>query len=129
MVRRSDIPTVKQDIVIRQGSLSPVRFEFLNASGLPADMSGFTLEGQIRQGFTETNPALTFIPDNDGASTGVFLLYAEEADIANMPTGDYTGDQARDDAAYGPWDAELTDGTFRYRVGEGKVTLSREATQ
>jgi hypothetical protein len=132
MAARCDIPTVENsNIKVRLGEDGCITLTFVDGDGNAEDLTGYTIAGQVRQGFTNASPALTFTGDNSDADIGIMRLRWTAAQAAAMPAPTFADDQVREDTSYGPWDAEITDptATYTYRVAEGMTTYSREATQ
>jgi len=118
------------DITIEEGATFECPFSWLDSSGNPHDISGWDIRMKIRptkqsatvlaegsyDGGTDT-PSGVIVISEDGAG-GTITIYMSPTNTAAL---DFT-------TAW--YDLELEDGDADvYRIAEGKVTLSREATR
>ena len=124
---RYDIPTASYNITIRRGAFNSYTIVFTDSAGAPEDMTGFTFSGEVKQNF-DGSTAATFSADVTSISTGIIVMYLD-AEAANaMPAGTYSDDQALEDPRYGVFNFEMTDGAEIYRITEGNVVDSRDAS-
>ena len=119
----------KFDITVKQGVDFRLTFT-VKASGVAQDVSGYTWAGQIRLLFPDASPAATFSFDTTNAASGIVVAQLTDTVTAALTSPNTLSARQREDAEYGVYDIEGTDGSgIIRRYLEGRVTLSLEATQ
>lgn len=99
------------DIVLRQGStLGPFIVTLTNPNGTPVDLTGATIEGQVRKNATDAGtPVATFDIVYINRLAGQFSFGMSKATTVSIPAGEYQ----QDEASQYKWDMELTDSLTR----------------
>lgn len=99
------------DIVLRQGStLGPFIVTLTNPNGTPVDLTGATIEGQVRKNATDSGtPVATFDIVYINRAAGQFSFGMSKAVTVLIPAGEYQ----QDEASQYKWDMELTDSLTR----------------
>jgi hypothetical protein len=107
------MPAVKQDIKIEEG----VNFQMVvDVSGHAGSLSGATARMEIREYREAVDVLLAHTPSVDTVNKQV---------VVDVPHADTTGLLWRT----GEYDIELTVGSAKYRIVEGRVTVSPEVTR
>jgi hypothetical protein len=130
----------KYSFTIEQGATLDFEIQYKDSSGNPIDLTGYTGAMQIRSNYSGSGTTyLTFTSSlidttPDKTSSSVFLCF--EGSNQTKPTtsgsiGIYAGYAATEglsftDQAY--YDLEITSGSIRTRILEGRVNLSKQVT-
>ena len=99
------------DLVARQGaSLGPYVVTLENPNGTPVDLTGCTIQGQVRKNALDTGaPVATFVIVYVDRMNGKFSFEIPHAETAAIPAGEFQ----KDDASLYEWDMELLDSQNR----------------
>jgi len=120
----------KYSFIIEQGATLDFEIQYKDSNGNPIDLTGYTGAMQIRSSYSGSGTTyLTFtssLADLTPAKTSgsVFLCFAGSIGI-------YAGWAATDaltftDQAY--YDLEITSGSIRTRILEGRISISKQVT-
>lgn len=107
------------DLVIEQGATLERFFRWEDSTGVPIDISSYTPRMKIRKTLSSATAIAssdTTITLTKPGATGVVKIAMTAADTANLSF------------FRGVYDIELVNGAVVYRIVQGNVELSREAT-
>jgi len=130
----------KYSFTIEQGATLDFEIQYKDSNGNPIDLTGYTGAMQISSNYSGSGTTyLTFtssLADLTPAKTSgsVFLCFAGSTQTKPTTSGSigiYAGWAATDaltftDQAY--YDLEITSGSIRTRILEGRVSLSKQVT-
>ena len=99
------------DIILRQGStLGPFAVTLTNADNSAVDLTGATIQGQVRKNALDTGaPVASFEITYTDRAAGKFSFGIPRTVTVNIPAGEYR----EDSASQYKWDMELIDSTGR----------------
>ncbi|GFK96007.1 hypothetical protein NNJEOMEG_03881 [Fundidesulfovibrio magnetotacticus] len=108
----------RYDLKIDQGATLALDIECQDDAGKPMDLTGYTVQAQIRRRHDDPEPAAVFAAALDDPSTGVVGLILDAHQSGGLTK------------SYGVWDCEVTapDGSVQ-RLVEGKVNVSPQVTR
>tara|TARA_B110000858_G_C17600144_1_gene379724 strand:- start:173 stop:583 length:411 start_codon:yes stop_codon:yes gene_type:complete len=131
----------KYSFTIEQGTTVDFELQYQDSSNIPIDLTGYTGAMSIRSTYSgsgTTYLALTSLTGSEyanGKPTGSAFLSISGSNLSTPPSsgsiGVYVGFELTDSltfttAAY--YDIELTSGSIRTRILEGRVNLSQQVT-
>ena len=102
---------VRLDLLVRQGAtLGPHNCVLTNPNGTPVDLTGCTIQGQVRKDPLSTGtPDATFVIEYTDRIAGKFSFTIPHAVTAALAAGEYQDSQ---ESLY-QWDMELVDSQSR----------------
>ena len=106
----------KANIVIDQGATFSTDITLLDDNGDTLNLSGYTVESQVRKWYTSATPAAVFTASINN-SIGVITLDLTANQTSNLVAGRYV------------YDVEINDGTSISRVVEGIITVTPQVTR
>lgn len=130
----------KYNFVIEQGTTVDFEIQYKDSNGNPIDLTGYTGAMQIRSNYSGSGTTyLTFTssladPTPTKTSGSAFLCFAGSSQTKPTTSGSigiYAGFIATEglrfpDQAY--YDIEITTGSIRSRILEGRVSISKQVT-
>lgn len=130
----------KYNFVIEQGTTVDFEIQYKDSNGNPIDLTGYTGAMQIRSNYSGSGTTyLTFTssladPTPTKTSSNTFLCFAGSNQTKPTTSGSigiYAGFAATEglgfpDQAY--YDIEITTGSIRSRILEGRVSISKQVT-
>lgn len=130
----------KYSFTIEQGATLDFEIQYKDSNGNPIDLTGYTGAMQIRSNYSGSGTTyLTFTSSladltPTKTSSSIFLCFAGSNQIKPATSGSigiYAGWTATEglsftDQAY--YDLEITSGSIRTRILEGRVSLSKQVT-
>lgn len=99
------------DIILRQGStLGPFIVELKDKNNIPIDLTGATIQGQVRKNALDTgSPVASFTIEYIDRTAGKFSFGIPRNETVVIPAGEYQ----KDPASQYKWDMELIDSLNR----------------
>lgn len=99
------------DIIVRQGTnLGPYLVTLSDKNGLPIDLTGCTIQGQVRKNALDQGaPVASFEIAYTDRTAGKFTFGMPHAVTADIPAGEFQ----KDEASQYKWDMELLDSQGR----------------
>lgn len=132
----------KYSFTIEQGATLNFEIQYLDSNGVPVDLTGYTGLMQIRSTYSGSGetylsfPSLSGSQYSDGFPSGSSFLSFSGSNLTTPPTsgsiGIYAGWAATDTLTFpgqAYYDLEITSGSIRTRILEGRVQLSKQVTQ
>lgn len=131
----------KYSFTIEQGTTVDFELQYKDSSNTPIDLTGYTGAMSIRSTYSgsgETYLALTSLSGsqyNDGKPSGSAFLSISGSNLSTPPSsgsiGIYIGWELTDGLTFTSpayYDIELTTGSIRTRILEGRINLSQQVT-
>jgi len=99
------------DIILRQGStLGPFIVRLTDSFGAPIDLTGATIQGQVRKNALDSGlPVAVFEINYINREDGQFSFGMARNTTVSIPSGEYQ----KDEASQYKWDMELIDASSR----------------
>ena len=107
---------LKANLVIDQGSTYSVILDLTDENGDIFDLSGYSVNSQVRKWYTSSNAAATFTSSINAAS-GELLLSLSSEQTGNLVAGRYV------------YDVEIEISGMVSRIVEGIVTVTPQVTR
>jgi hypothetical protein len=107
-----------QDIFLEQGTSFTTQMVLKYDSGIPYNLSGFTLKSQAKRSYYQANATITFTSTIVDAGNGIIQLSANSAQTSNLKPGRMA------------YDVIITENvtSFVTRVIEGQIFISPAVT-
>ena len=131
----------KYSFTIEQGTTVDFELQYKDSSNTPIDLTGYTGAMSIRSTYSgsgETYLALTSLSGSqyaDGKPSGSAFLSISGSNLSTPPSsgsiGIYIGWELTDGLTFTSpvyYDIELTTGSIRTRILEGRINLSQQVT-
>ena len=117
------------NFTIEQGATFSKVITWKDSSGAGINLTGYTITGKIKRKTSDQSALATFTATlaNQGTNPGQFTLSLSATDTASLPT--ITGPTAEKALLECVYDVEATTGSTVYRLLEGIVSVSPEATR
>lgn len=134
----------RYSFTIEQGATMLFEIQYRDSNGNPISLDGYSAYMEIRSGYsgsagTETYLILNSLSGsqyNDGFPSGSSFLSLSGSNLTTPPSsgsiGIYAGWEATQQLTFSGqafYDLEITTGSIRTRVLEGRVNLSQQTTQ
>jgi hypothetical protein len=129
----------KYSFTIEQGATLDFEVQYKDGNGIPIDLTGYTGNMQIRSTYSSSgntylsfSSSLTESPTKQSSNT--FISFSG-SNLSTPPTsgsiGIYAGWEATQNLTFDEeafYDIEITSGSIRTRILEGRVLLDRQVT-
>lgn len=117
------------NFTIEQGATFSKVINWKDSAGAGINLTGYTITGKIKRKTSDQTALATFTATlaNQGTNPGQFTLSLTAAQTEALPT--VTGPTAQKALLECVYDIEATTGTTVYRLLEGIVSISPEATK
>jgi hypothetical protein len=117
------------NFTIEQGATFSKVITWKDSSGAGINLTGYTITGKIKRKTSDQNALATFTATlaNQGSNPGQFTLSLTATVTASLPS--VTGPTAEKALLECVYDVEATTGSTVYRLLEGIVSVSPEATR
>jgi hypothetical protein len=125
-------PVTTTNIKIAQGTTFSFLLTMENPAGSAWNVTGATFAGKIKQTFVSTSSLVDFTFTNTNLAIGEVTVSLTSSQTAALDgTINWKGEDVDDtqrEVVIGAYDIEMTLAGATYRVLQGTLTLSREAT-
>jgi tetrahydromethanopterin S-methyltransferase subunit H len=114
------MPAGYQDLFLEQGTTFTTQLNLSDDTGVPYNLSGFTIKSQARSSYYSSNVAINFTANIINANTGTVQLFANSAVTSNV--------SSVQKLVYDVIITEVDTGTVT-RILEGQIFVSPSVTR